>query len=390
MPVYYGYTNTIFGTQSTVNGSAHDYNFSPASGSTWRYSGPDTYFVVDENTGATTFNGDSTNEQVSAQEQIGGAWQQTTTIGGIDRQIIYDYTFTVTDGTTTWRVSVIDVDLNNDNDLNDPGEDGYFLIFPDGMPPPDTNLTANGISDNSNGVAHNTLGGSVVCFASGTMIETDQAACAVDTLSVGDMVMTRDAGLCPIAWIGETTVVAKGDLAPIVITKGTLGNDRDLVVSPQHAILLNDWRAELLFGQDEVLVRAIDLLNHDGVYHRTGGIVTYYHILFDAHQLVRSEGVWSESLYPGDMTLQTVNEPARDEIVALFPDLAAYGPKAAPCIRAFEAVLLAAYRCTPLRPARSTKYCHATRPDRAPRVACHSMASACSTSSATSTPWALQ
>lgn len=342
MPVHYGYTNTIFGTQSTVNGSAHDYNFSPASGSTWRYSGPDTYFVVDENTGATNFNGDSTNEQVSAQEQIGGAWPQTVTIGGIDRQIIYDYTFTVTDGITTWRVGVIDVDLNNDNDLNDAGEDGYYLIFPDGMPPANVDLTAGGISDNSNAVLHSTLGGSVVCFAQGTMIETKGLSCTVDTLNVGDMVMTRDAGLCPIAWIGKTTVAATGDLAPIVITKGTLGNDRDLIVSPQHAILLDDWRAELLFGQDEVLVRAVDLLNHDGVYRKTGGVVTYYHILFDAHQLVRSEGLWSESLYPGDMTLQTVNEAAREEIITLFPDLETYGPKAAPCIRAFEATLLAA------------------------------------------------
>ena len=342
MPVHYGYTDTILGTQSTVNGSAHNYGFSPASGSTWSYSGPDTYFVVDENTGATNFNGDSTNEQVSAQEQIGGTWQQTTTIGGIDRHIIYDYTFTVTDGTTTWRVSVIDVDLNNDGDLNDAGEDGYFLIFPDGMPPANTNLTAGGISDNSNSVLHNNLGGSVVCFAHGTLIEADGASLHVQDLNIGDMVMTRDAGLQTIAWIGTTTVAAQGDLAPIVISKGVLGNDRDLVVSPQHAILLDDWRAELLFGQEEILVRAVDLLNHDGVYRKIGGIVTYYHILFDAHQLVRSEGIWTESLYPGDMTLQTVNDAARNQIVTLFPDLASYGPKAAPCIRAFEAALLAA------------------------------------------------
>jgi hypothetical protein len=342
MPVHYGYTNTIFGTQSTINGSTHNYAYAPANGSTWRYTGPDTYFVVDENVGAVTFNGDSTNEVVTPQDRIGGAWQQTTDIGGTPRQIIYDYTFTVTDGTTTWRVSVIDVDLNNDNDLDDAGEDGFFLIFPDGMPPADTNLTAGPISDNSTGIAHEQLGASVVCFASGTLIETDTGETPVETLEIGDLALTRDGGPQPIAWIGRTTVVAQGDLAPIVITAGTLGNERDLVVSPQHAILLEDWRAELLFGQEEVLVRAMDLLGHDGVYRRTGGIVTYYHIMFDAHQLVRSEGLWTESLYPGDMTLQTVNDAARDEIKALFPDLAAYGPKAAPCLRAFEAVLLAA------------------------------------------------
>ncbi|MGC1505069.1 MAG: Hint domain-containing protein [Sulfitobacter sp.] len=342
MPEYFGYTNTIYGTQSTVNGATQDYAFGPPTGGTWRYTGPDTYFVVNETTGAVNFNGDIDNEFVGFQEQIGSVGEQTTTIGGSERQIIYDYTFTVTDGTTTWRVTVIDVDLNNDDDLNDAGEDGYFLIFPDGMPPADTNLTIGGIVDNEDLIAHTSLGGSVVCFAQGTSISTETGPVQVQKLEIGDMVETRDGGFQPIAWIGQTTVAATGDFAPIVITKGALGNDRDLVVSPQHAILLTDWRAELLFGQVEVLVRAVDLLGHDGVYRRTGGSVTYYHILFDAHHLVRSEAIWSESLYPGDMTLQSVNAAARDEITGLFPDLNAYGPKAAPCLRKYEACCLLA------------------------------------------------
>ncbi|QFT59558.1 hypothetical protein FIU94_12055 [Sulfitobacter sp. THAF37] len=342
MPVYYGYTNTIFGTQSTINGSAFNYNFAPPTGATWRYSGPDTYFVVDENDGATQFNGDPTNEIVSSQERIGGFGQQTTDVGGTARQVIYDYTFTVTDGTTTWRVAVIDVDLNNDNDVDDANEDGFYLVFPDGMPPADTNLRTGGIVDNSDMIAHTSLGGSVVCFASDTLIETAEGAVPVQSLRAGQLVLTRDGGLQPISWISSTTVPAQGDLAPIVITKGTLGNDRDLVVSPQHAILLQDWRAELFFGQEEVLVRAKDLLGHDGIYRRSGGRVRYHHILLDAHHLIQSEGLWTESLYPGDMTLQSVNEAAGAEIRKLFPDLATYGPKAAPCLRAFEAEVLAA------------------------------------------------
>lgn len=337
MPVFYGYTNAIFGTQSTVDGAAFDYNFAPGTGSTWRYTGPDTYFVVQENDGATNFNGDPTNETVSAQEQIGGTWEQTTDVGGTAQQVVYDYTFTVTDGTDTWRVSVIDVDLNNDNDLSDAGEDGYYLIFPDGMPPADTDLTAGGISDNSTSFLHADAGGTVVCFAAGTLIETADGPRAVETLHPGDLVLTRDAGLQPLSWLGQTQVAAQGDLAPIVISKDVLDNTRDLVVSPQHGILMQDWRAEMLFGQSEVLVRACDLLTHDGVYRKPGGTVRYVHLLFEAHHLIRSEGAWTESLYPGDMTLQAVNPAARDEIARLFPDLAAYGPKAVPCLRSFEA-----------------------------------------------------
>jgi len=161
-------------------------------------------------------------------------------------------------------------------------------------------------------------------------------------LTPGDLVLTADKGAQPVRWTGRTTVAAMGDLAPIVITAGTLGNTDDLVVSPQHAVLLNDWRAELLFGQDEVLVRAADLLGMDGIYRKTGGMVTYCHILLGSHQLVQAHGLWSETLYPGAVAMSAVNDAARGEIQRLFPDLSTYGPMAAPCLRGYEARLLAA------------------------------------------------
>jgi hypothetical protein len=229
MAIFYAYSDVIFGTQSTIDGNPVNYNFAP-SGSNWRYTGTDTYFVVQEEDGATNFNGDPTNEQVSAQEQFGGVGEQTVDIGGTDRQLIWDYTFTVSQTvagvTTTWQVAVIDVDLNNDNDLNDAGEDGYFLVFPDGLPPADTNLIIGGISANSDFTPHTALGGYVVCFEAGTLIETIDGPRAIETLEDGDMIETRDGGMQPLRWSGCTTVVATGDLAPIVITAGTFWQHR--------------------------------------------------------------------------------------------------------------------------------------------------------------------
>jgi hypothetical protein len=335
----------IFGTQSTIDGNPVNYNFAP-SGSNWRYTGTDTYFVVQEEDGATNFNGDPTNEQVSAQEQFGGVGEQTVDIGGTDRQLIWDYTFTVSQTvagvTTTWQVAVIDVDLNNDNDLNDAGEDGYFLVFPDGLPPADTNLSIGGISANSDFTPHTALGGYVVCFEAGTLIETIDGPRAIETLEDGNMIETRDGGIQPLRWSGCTTVVATGDLAPVVITAGTFGSTTDLVVSPQHAVLITGWRAELFYGEDEVLVRAVDLLDHDGVYRRPGGVVNYWHILFDAHQVVTASGLWSERLYPGEMTMDAISPKSRCEINELLEDITTYGPKAAPCIRKFEAAVMSA------------------------------------------------
>lgn len=341
MAVFYGYTFALRGTQSTIDGNPVDYNFAP--NGTWSYSGNTTYFVVEENDGATVFNGDGdVNEFVDPNERFGGAFEQTAMVEGVERQIIWDYTFTVTDGTTTWRIGVIDVDLNDDNDLQDAGEDGYFLVFPDGLPPPNTNLTTGAIVENDDNTPHLGLGAQIVCFTSGTLIETPDGPRKIEDLCPGDIVSTAHDGPRPIAWAGRTTVAALGDLAPVVITAGTLGNARDLTVSAQHAILLSDWRAELLFGQDEVLVRAVDLLGMDGVYRKTGGIVTYCHILMDTHQLVQAHGIWSETLYPGTVAMGAVNDAARDEIQRLFPDLGDYGPMAAPCLRGFEARLLAA------------------------------------------------
>ncbi|MFD2738628.1 Hint domain-containing protein [Sulfitobacter aestuarii] len=336
MPIFYGYTNTIFGHQSSLNGARVDYRYEPTG--TWRYSGGTTSFSVREVApGATQFNGDPQNERIDADRQIGGSGEQTIEIDGIDRQAIWDYTFTVTDGSETWRVAVIDVDLDNDDIIEAGQENGYYLVFPDGMPPADTNLRVSGVVENDSMTPHRELGARVVCFAAGTMIDCADGPRPVETIAQGDLVLTRDGGLQPVVWAAHTIVAAQGDLAPIVIRKGVLGNHADLVVSPQHAILLDDWRAELFFAQEEVLIRAVDLIGHDGVYRRVGGRVSYHHLLLDAHHLLRSEGQWSESLYPGDMTRQNVNPAARREIETLFPDLAAYGPRAAPCLRGYEA-----------------------------------------------------
>ncbi|WP_299148522.1 Hint domain-containing protein [uncultured Tateyamaria sp.] len=341
MAVFYAYTFALRGTQTTIDGAPVDYAFAP--NGTWSYSGNTTYFVVEENDGATLFNGDGdTNEFVDVNDRIGGTWEQTAVVDGVERQIIWDYTFEVTDGTTTWRIGVIDVDLNNDNDVQDAGENGYFLVFPDGMPPPNTDLTTGAIVENDDSTPHLGLGAQVVCFTTGTCIETPDGPVRIEDLAPGDLVLTASDGPRPILWAGSTTVAANDALAPIVITAGTLGNDRDLVVSPQHAILLDDWRAELFYGQDQVLVRAVDLLNMDGVYRKVGGRVTYCHILLDQHQVVQAHGVWSETLYPGAVAMGAVNDAARAEIERLFPDIATYGPMVAPCLRGYEAKLLAA------------------------------------------------
>ena len=347
MPIFYGYSNVILGSQSTANGNPIDYAFAPPAGQNWQFTGDTTSFHVRENDGATTYNGEvaGENEIIDEDEQIGGTWEQLAFVDGAYQQTIWDYTFEITapDGTVL-RVAVIDIDFNNDNDVSDAGEDGHFLIFPDGVPDPGVNYTIGGIVENDTGTPHLGLGATIVCFASGTMIETPSGPVPVQRLAPGDVVETRDDGPQELIWTGAWRVDAAGDMAPIVITKGAFGNTRDLVVSPQHRVLVTGWQAQLHFGAEEVLVKAKDLLNGDTVFRREGGKVTYHHILCDTHQVVRAEGAWAESFHPGPQSLPALDSGPRDELLKLFPDLrhadAPIIDAAHMSLKGFEAALL--------------------------------------------------
>ncbi|MBL4916564.1 Hint domain-containing protein [Szabonella alba] len=163
--------------------------------------------------------------------------------------------------------------------------------------------------------------GAVPCFTAGTRIESASGPVAVEDLQAGDLIVTRDNGLQPLRWLGCTTVPAQGEHAPIRFAPGVLGNRRALLVSPNHRMLVEGWRAELFFGEAEVLVAAKHLLNGDTIRRVERTRITYLHLLFDRHEIVFAEGAASESLHPGEIILQGDSATAR-EILALFPELA--------------------------------------------------------------------
>lgn len=139
----------------------------------------------------------------------------------------------------------------------------------------------------------------IPCFAAGTRLTTSTGPRPVEELEVGDLVVSRDSGLVPVRWIGRRRVRARGAFAPIRFRAHALGNDRDLLVSPNHKVLLTGWRAQLLFGEEEVLVAAKHLINDRTIVRETRMIwVEYYHILLDSHGVIYAEGCPAESLDP--------------------------------------------------------------------------------------------
>ena len=169
----------------------------------------------------------------------------------------------------------------------------------------------------------------IPCFCRGTLIATSRGEVPVEQLEVADMVVTRDHGLRPLRWIGKRSLdavdlAAAPRLRPIRIAAGALGHglpSQDLLVSPQHRILVRSEIAQRMFGCAEVLVAAKQLLQIDGFEQVDMPEVEYFHLLFDEHEIVRSNGAETESLYTGPQALRAVGAAARDEILTLFPQL---------------------------------------------------------------------
>lgn len=184
----------------------------------------------------------------------------------------------------------------------------------------------------------------ILCFASGTAVETADGPVAVETLRPGQRVKTRN-GPKPLRWVGKIHTTRQGNHAPIVFEAGVFEGQSRLEVSPQHRFPIRSTRSEMLFDAPEVLVAAKDLINGQTVWRDTSGApVTYVHLLFDTHELVWANGCWSESYHPGAVTLSALEERVRAEVFDLFPRLAqnpgSYGPPVLPSLKAHEAMVL--------------------------------------------------
>lgn len=169
----------------------------------------------------------------------------------------------------------------------------------------------------------------ISCFTSGTLIRTAAGERLVEDIRVGDLVMTRDNGLQPVRWTGcrhvtAPEIAANPALAPVRIAAGALGPrlpDQDLLVSQQHRVLVRSAIATRMFGAQELLIAAKHLTEVEGIdILASASGVTYVHLMFDAHEILVSNGAETESLYPGPQALLALGDAAH-EIFTLFPQL---------------------------------------------------------------------
>ncbi|WP_373635672.1 Hint domain-containing protein [Yoonia sp. SS1-5] len=185
------------------------------------------------------------------------------------------------------------------------------------------------------------------CFTPGTMIATDQGDVPVAALRPGMRVKSRDNGYVPLrairaAEIARAVLQWHPDLRAVTIPAGALGNDRQMMLSPAHCVLVQGADVELICDAPEAFVPVHHFVGLAGIGRVPGNQpVTYCHLLFDRHEVICSDGAWTESLYMGDLAhaaLRAVQEWETEE--GRRPEDITHDARARTVLKAFEARVL--------------------------------------------------
>ena len=255
-----------------------------------------------------------------------------------------DQGFIVTDGHQSYTVTLIPV----------PDTGARLLMLVGDLPPvdPDLWVARTAIDLTHSGAGARTAGG-VICFTPDTRLATPMGPRMIRDLQPGDMIETRDNGPQEVLWCGHRRMTgarlyAMPHLRPIRFKAGALGigrPDEDLLVSPQHRMLLKGPAAQALFNTPEVLVAAEDLLNdHTVIVDHTLREVTYVHILLQRHNVIWANGLESESFHPSNTALDTVDPGQLGALLQLLPGADAnphsYGDYARRNLSSSEAAIL--------------------------------------------------
>ncbi|MGB5558134.1 MAG: Hint domain-containing protein [Paracoccaceae bacterium] len=346
-----GYRGTfvISWMQTELDGLAGESVSAVEVGSNWRWSG--TALRVDAPRDVLILDGadgmDELHRRAAANVQrlVGAATGKTGEIPAPDPDgRLFEAGFDVTDGSKRYRVTLIKVD-NTKQPL---------LLFIGDVPPADTDLWV--VYAMTEPYLTSVRAGSpagTICFTPGTRIATPDGPCLVEDLQEGDRVCTRDSGAQQVLWVGNRRITgarlhALPHLRPIRLRANVLGQDEpdaDLIVSPDHRILLKGRMSEALFNTDEVLVAAKDLVNDSTItVDHAIRSVTYIHLMLPAHQIVWANGIETESFNPSLAALREIEPVQRRRLFDCLPELeqdpTAYGMPVRRALSQPEAALI--------------------------------------------------
>lgn len=252
--------------------------------------------------------------------------------------------FLVTDGRASYTVTVIAV----------PDTGAHLLMMVGDLPPVDQDLwVVRTALDLPRHEAEARVPGGVICFTPDTRLATPEGQRQIRHLRAGDSILTRDNGPQRVLWTGHrrmsgARLYAMPHLRPIRFRANSMGlyrPDEDLLVSPQHRMLVKGAAAQALFNTDEVLVAAEHLTNDLTItVDQSMREVTYVHILLEQHNVVWANGLETESFHPSNTALDAIEPVQREGLLDIVPGIRAnplaYGDYARRNLSGSEAAIL--------------------------------------------------
>ncbi|WP_175484755.1 Hint domain-containing protein [Jannaschia pohangensis] len=136
-------------------------------------------------------------------------------------------------------------------------------------------------------------------FMSGTLFATSTAPRAIEAISVGDSILTKD-GPRRVSRVAQTNVLRQDwayhrDIWPVRVPVGSLGNARPLRLSPDQRVILSGQVVRKVCGVAALSVPCRDLVGLRGlIVERPLADLRYYGISFGIPAQVDAEGVWCD------------------------------------------------------------------------------------------------
>lgn len=238
-----------------------------------------------------------------------------------DEEPLFSTGFDVTDGHELYRATLIELETSPHP----------MLLFIGVMPPVNQDLwvvSQNAEKPRIDGAEET---GGVICFVPGTRIDTPNGAKLIEDIEPGDQVSTKDNAAQTVRWIGKrhisgSRLIAMPHMRPIRLRAHFFGvsqPDPDLILSPDHRIVVKGQAAQDLFNTTEVLVAARDLVNdHSVMINHSMRQVEYIHLMLDSHQIVWANGIECESFHPANAALEQIETTQRLALLQQFPDVA--------------------------------------------------------------------
>ena len=306
------YQLLIFGTTNLDPVPNEDGTFrsdlNPGDTLTWLGGGDNTIIDVDDPTNA-VWDEAQTNQTLDGAVTLDGVTYSAGT------PVTPTFTLILEDASgNSYRMSSLIFDNNNASATT------QAVLWQGDIPPAGTQLTL--VSEinptGSNALDYMTF---VTCFEADTPIETTRGPLPARAITPGTALPCADGMVREVLWRAERRICAEtqrfvAKMRPIRIKAGSLGPGlpaTDVMVSPEHRILVRSRIAKRRFGRSDVMVAARFLTDLPGVEPvQLDTEIRYIHFLLSEHAAVEASGLLSESLYLGPMTLRSL--AARDRL----------------------------------------------------------------------------